>query len=161
MSDQEPNYTPNEPYTPGPDPSQLSSQQPPLEQQPAQQPPQQQPEINDPPIEHDPWGQALVSLPFAAASAIGSAAAEGGSLLESFGEEAVSWVGSELGIAAGEAATEPDPSSGGDQGTGGDTGAGGGSSAGGDPGSGDGSESMDPNMSYDQGAEDYSSNEGS
>ncbi len=78
------------------------SEQPAGQQGPPQPPAQPSPEINDPPIEHDPWGQALVSLPFAVGSALGSAAAEGASVAGSLAEEGIAWAASELGIGVGE-----------------------------------------------------------
>ena len=63
-------------------------------------------EIYDPPIEHDPIGQALVGLPFAVVTGVGSAISEGASVLAGVGEEVVAWGVAELGLAGVDAATE-------------------------------------------------------
>jgi hypothetical protein len=62
----------------------------------------------DKPIEHDPWGQALVSLPAAAITGLGEAAVEGAELGGALLKEGVSWVAAEVGIAGGEHVVEGD-----------------------------------------------------
>jgi hypothetical protein len=63
-------------------------------------------EIYDPPIEHDPIGQALVGLPFAVVTGVGSAISEGASVVAGVGEEVIAWGAAELGLAGVDAATE-------------------------------------------------------
>jgi hypothetical protein len=63
-------------------------------------------EIYDPPIEHDPIGQALVGLPFAVVTGVGSAISEGASVVAEVGKEVVSWGVAELGLTGVDAATE-------------------------------------------------------
>ena len=63
-------------------------------------------EIYDPPIEHDPIGQALVGLPFAVVTGVGSAISEGASVVAGVGKEVVAWGVAELGLAGVDAATE-------------------------------------------------------
>lgn len=144
MSYGEPNYTPSEPYTPGPDYSQEVSQQPP-HQQP--QPFVQHPE-NDGPIEYDPVGQGLIS---AGAGIVQAGFSAAGTFLGNLAEEGAAWLGGEDVLAFGEAVADQ-PSN--NLGTGG---ASTGSDTGSDPGDGSDSTSADyddqsaddPNMSVD------------
>ncbi len=75
-------------------------------------------EIYDPPIEHDPIGQALVGLPFAVVTGVGSAISEGASVAAELGKEVVAWGVAELGLAGVDAATEGGSE---ESGSGGDT----------------------------------------
>ena len=101
-------------YDPGPDSS--SSDTP---------PPQR--EIYDPPIEHDPIGQAIVSLPFAAVTAVGEAAVGAATLGAAAVKEGVSWLAAEVGLGAVDSMTEGGGSEASDS-SGGAGGAGGGDS---------------------------------
>jgi len=83
-------------YDPGP--SSSSADTPPAQAQPH--------EIYDPPIEHDPIGQAIVSLPFAAVTAVGEAAVGAATLGAAAVKEGVAWLAAEVGIGAAESATE-------------------------------------------------------
>ena len=83
-------------------------------------------EINDPPIEYDPIGQAIVSLPFAVVTGVGTAVSEGASMVASVGEEVLAWGAAELGIGAAEHLVE----GGGSEGSGDSGGGYGGSDAG-------------------------------
>lgn len=100
-------------YDPGPDSS--SSDTPPAT------PPQH--EIYDPPIEHDPIGQAIVSLPFAAVTAVGEAAVGAATLGAAAVKEGVSWLAAEVGLGVVDSAMEG--GSEGSEGSGGSGGSGG------------------------------------
>jgi hypothetical protein len=106
-------------YDPGPDSSNADT--------PAPTPPQR--EIYDPPIEHDPIGQALVSLPFAAVTAVGEAAVGAATLGAAAVKEGVSWLAAEIGLGAADAISEGG-SEGDSEGSGGAGGADGGSDGG-------------------------------
>jgi hypothetical protein len=97
-------------YDPGPDSS--------IADTPAPAPPQH--EIYDPPIEHDPIGQALVSLPIAAVTAVGEVAIGGATIAGAAIKEGVSWLAAEVGLGAVDSMTE-----GGSEGSEGSGGAGG------------------------------------
>jgi uncharacterized membrane protein YgcG len=106
-------------YDPGPDSSSSDT--------PAPTPPPR--EIYDPPIEHDPIGQALVSLPFAAVTAVGEAAVGVATLGAAAVKEGVAWLAAEVGLGAVDAVTEggsEGDSEGGSEGSGGAGGADGG-----------------------------------
>ncbi len=79
-------------------------------------------EIYDPPIEHDPIGQAIVSLPIAAVTAVGEAAVGAASLGAAAIKEGVSWLAAEVGIGAAESVTEGGSEGSGDGGAGGASG---------------------------------------
>lgn len=85
-------------------------------------------EIYDPPIEHDPIGQALVGLPFAVVTGVGSVISEGASVVAGVGSELLAWGAAELGLAAVDSATEGGSEEGG---SGGEGSGGGGDSSGG------------------------------
>ena len=122
-----------------------------MSEQPAGPPnPEQQSEINDPPIEYDPIGQALVGLPVAIATGIGSAAMEGADLVGEVGKEVISWGAAELGIGAAEHAAEG-PDGAGGAGTSGAEG----SSSTDTGGSSSGADSSGSDDSSDAGAGDY------
>jgi hypothetical protein len=63
-------------------------------------------EESDKPIEHDPWGQALVSLPVGLAQGAGTAIYEGAGMGAELLKEGVSWAASEIGITAAEHVAE-------------------------------------------------------
>ena len=113
-------------YDPGPDSSSSSDASTPA---PAPH------EIYDPPIEHDPIGQALVGLPFAVVTGVGSAISEGASVAAELGKEVVAWGVAELGLAGVDAAAE-----GGSEESGGGGGEGGSSDSSSDSSGGEGSD---------------------
>lgn len=83
-------------YDPGPDSSSADTSAP--------TPPPH--EIYDPPIEHDPIGQALVSLPIAAVTAVGEVAIGGATLAGAAIKEGVSWLAAEVGLGVADSVAE-------------------------------------------------------